>query len=123
MMRTAIIRIRREHEVVAQEMRTRFVKAWKTDEYQGEFFDFESPAALFRVLTPKRWELLETLQAEGPMGMRALARALERDVRRVHDDAHALIGAGLIEKDENGKLVVPFLEIHADFVLRKDEAA
>jgi len=71
MMRTAIIRIRREHEVVAQEMRTRFIKAWKKDEYQGEFFDFESPASLFRVLTPKRWELLETLQAEGPMGMRA----------------------------------------------------
>ncbi len=123
MMRTATIRIRRKHETVAQEMRTRFIKAWEAGEYQGEFLDFESPAALFRVLTPKRWELLETLQKEGPMGMRALARALERDVRRVHDDVQALIEVGLIEKDENGKLVVPFAQIHTDFVLRKDEAA
>ncbi len=122
-MRTVTIRIRREHEKVAQEIRRRFGKAWETGEYQGEFFDFESPAALFRVLAPKRWELLETLQVQGPMGVRALARALERDVRRVHDDTQALIETGLIEKDKNGKLLVPFAEIHADFVLRKDEAA
>lgn len=121
--RTAMIRIRREHDAVAQEMRRRFSQAWKTGEYQGEFFDFESPVALFRVLTPKRWALLEMLQAQGPIGVRALARALERDVRRVHDDARALIDVGLVEKDENGKLAVPYSEIHADFVLRKDEAA
>jgi predicted transcriptional regulator len=106
-----------------REMRRRFREAWETGEYQGEFFDFESPMALFRVLTPKRWQLLETLQAQGPMGVRALAQALERDVRRVHDDAQALIKVGLVEKDEHGKLAVPFAEIHADFILRKNEAA
>jgi predicted transcriptional regulator len=104
-------------------MRTRFVNAWKTGEYQGEYFDFESPAALFRVLSPKRWELLEKLQAEGPIGVRALARAVERDVRRVHDDVRALIAVGLVEKDDKGKLLVPFEEIQANFALRKQEAA
>lgn len=123
MTRTARLRIRREHEAVALEMRQRFVKAWTTGQYQGECFDFESPAALFRVLTPKRWALLETLQARGAMGVRALARVIERDVRRVHDDVCALLEVGLIEKDREGKLTVPFEEIHADFVLRKDEAA
>jgi predicted transcriptional regulator len=108
---------------VVAEIHERFVNAWKTGEYQGEFFDFESPAALFRVLTPKRWELLETLQAHGPLGVRALARVLDRDVRRVHDDVQALIEVALIEKNESGKLVVPYAEIHADFVLRKNEAA
>lgn len=123
MMRTATIRIRREHDAVAREMRQRFVKTWKTGQYQGEYFDFESPAALFRVLTPKRWALLETLQARGAMGVRELARVIERDVRRVHDDVRAFLEVGLIEKDREGKLTVPFEEIHADFVLRKDEAA
>lgn len=123
MIRTATIRIRREHEAVAQEIRRRFKQAWETGKYQGEFFDFESPMALFRVLTPKRWQLLETLQAQGPMGVRALARVLERDVRRVHDDTQALIKLGLVEKDEQGKLAVPFAQIHADFVLSKNEAA
>jgi predicted transcriptional regulator len=47
-----------------------------------------------------------------------LARLLGRDVRRVHDDLSALLEAGLVEKMEEGKLIVPFGEIHADFVLR-----
>ncbi len=106
--RMATIRIRREHSSVTQDMHARFVGAWKTGKYQGEHFDFESPAALSRVLSPKRWELLKKLQVEGPIGVRALARAVERDVRRVHDDAQALIEVGLVEKDNKGKLFVPF---------------
>jgi predicted transcriptional regulator len=90
----------------------------KTGDYQGVLFEFESPAAMFRLLTPKRWELLETLQTKGPCGVRELARLLERDVRRVHDDLSVLLEADLVEKTEEGKLIVPFGEIHADFVLR-----
>ena len=123
MKRIATIRIKKRHEAVAREIRSRFIEAWETGQYQGEVLDFETPAALFRMLTPKRWDMLETLQAKGPMGVRELARALERDVRRVHDDVQILIEAGLIEKDEQGKLVVPFAEIHTDFVLSKHEAA
>jgi predicted transcriptional regulator len=123
MTRTVTLRIRRAHVAVAREIRQRFVKACKTGQYQGEYCDFESPAALFRVLTPKRWALLETLQARGAMGVRALARVIERDVRRVHDDVRMLLEVGLIEKDRDGKLTVPFEEIHADLVLRKDEPA
>ena len=108
---------------MAREIGPRLANAGKTGQYQGECFDFESPAALFRVLTPKRWALLETLQARGAMGVRELARVIERDVRRVHDDVRAFLEVGLIEKDREGKLTVPFEEIHADFVLRKDEAA
>ena len=121
--RTATIRVRRKHAAVAEDMRTQFVDAWKTGRYQGEYFDFESPAALFRVLSPKRWELLEKLQMGAPMGVRALARAIERDVRRVHDDTQALIEVGLVEKDSTGKLFVPFEEIRAHFALRKQAAA
>jgi len=117
-MRIATIRVRSDTKQALQEMRKQFLAAWKTGEYQGEVFEFESPAALFRLLTPKRWELLETLQAEGPCGVRELARLLGRDVRRVHDDLSVLLEAGLVEKTEEGKLIVPFGEIHADFVLR-----
>ena len=73
---------------------------------------------MFQAITPKRWELIEALQAAGPLSLRALARHLHRDVKRVHEDAHRLIEIGLIEKDEDGKLVVPFSEIRTDFVLR-----
>lgn len=117
-MRIATIRVRSDTDQVLREMREQFLTAWKTGEYQGEVFEFESPAALFRLLTPKRWELLETLQGAGPCGVRELARLLDRDVRRVHDDISALLDAGLVEKTDDGKLIVPFGEIHADFVLR-----
>ncbi len=116
-MRTATIHIRKASDALGA-ARNGFLAAWKTGEYQGEHFDFESPAALFRVLTPKRWELIECLQKAGPLGVRALARALDRDVKRVHDDAAAMIEVGMIEKTPDGKLVVPFDEIRADFVMR-----
>ena len=116
-MRTATIHIRKASDALAA-ARTGFISAWKTGEYAGEHFDFESPAALFRVLTPKRWELIECLQRTGPIGVRALARALGRDVKRVHDDAAAMIEVGMVEKTEDGKLMVPFAEIRADFVMR-----
>lgn len=116
-MRTATIHVRKVNDALAA-AREGFLTAWKTGEYQGEHFDFESPAALFRALTPKRWELIECLQGAGPLGVRALARALGRDVRRVHEDAAALLKVGMVEKTADGKLMVPFDEIRADFVMR-----
>ena len=118
MSRIATIRIQRETSASMTEMGERFVQAFKSGSYQGEVFSFESPAALFRQITPKRWELIEKLQSAGSLGVRALARALERDVKRVHDDAKALLELGIIEKTKEGKLVVPFEQIHADFVLK-----
>jgi len=116
-MRTASIRIRNADESL-KGLRAGFLSAWKSGKHKGEHFDFESPAALFRVLTPKRWELIECLQKTGPLGVRALARALERDVKRVHDDASAMIEVGMVEKTADGKLAVPFDEIRADFVMK-----
>ncbi len=96
--------------------------AVRSDKYQGEHFGFESPAALFRSITPKRWELLGRLQQTGPLGIRALARELERDFRRVHDDVTALLQIGLIEKTDDGKVWVPFREIRTDFVIKSAAA-
>ncbi len=115
--RIAIIHIRKANEGL-EAARAGFLSAWKSGKYAGEHFDFESPAALFRILTPKRWELIECLQRTGPIGVRALARELERDVRRVHDDAAAMIKYSLVEKTPDGKLCVPFDEIRADFVMK-----
>lgn len=66
-MRTSNICIRKAGESL-KAVRAGFLAAWKGGKYKGENFDFESPAALFRVLTPKRWELIECLQAAGPLG-------------------------------------------------------
>lgn len=117
-MKTATIRIRKDSNAALAELREQFLGTWNSGQYSGEFFEFESPAALFRAITPKRWDLIEALQANGPLGVRALSRAVHRDVKRVHEDAQALIAVGLIEKTPEGKLSVPFEEIRADFVIK-----
>lgn len=114
----AVLRIRRDAGAALADMGKRFAVAWRSGRSSAHVFTFESPAALFRLLTPKRWELIERLQALGPTSVRGLARALERDVKRVHEDVVALIDFGLIEKTERGKVWVPYAVIEADFALK-----
>ena len=117
-MRKAIIQIRKDDETVIAEAARGFVRAWKTGKSAADVFTFSSPAQLFTVLTPKRWELIERLQAAGPVSLRGLARALGRDVKRVHEDVAVLIEWGFIERTVDRKIRVPFDVIHADFDLR-----
>lgn len=119
MKRTAIISIESDEHSALAGLRAGFLAAWRTGDYQTEIFSFASPSALFAALTPKRWALLACLQTKGPLGIRALARELARDVRRVHDDAAVLVNLGLIERDSHGKLKAPFDEIKTEFILSK----
>ena len=118
MSRTAVIRVQRGTDAALAELRRRFLAAWKTGDYQGEVFVFESPGALFRVLTPERWDLIERLQAAGPLPVPALARALGREAIPVQADCEALLETGLIERDAEARICVPFAEIRTDFALR-----
>ena len=118
MTRTAVVRVQRGTESALSEPRAHFLAAWQTGEYQGEVFDFESPSALFRVLTPERWELIERLQAAGPLDLPGLAAALGRDAQRVESDCQVLLETGLLETAPDDRLWVPFAEIRADFALR-----
>ncbi len=117
-MKTATIRIHKDTDAAIKAMGERFVKAWRTGKSGGTVLHFESPAALFRVLSPKRWELIERLQALGPSSVRGLARELNRDVKRVHEDVGVLMEYGLIDRTEDSKVHVPYDVIHADFDLR-----
>lgn len=93
--------------------------AFAADTYQGETLNFESPAAFFARLTENRWAMLHALQGVGEVAVRELARRLERDVKRVHEDAGVLVELGLIERTDRGGLVCPFDDIHVDMHLRR----
>jgi predicted transcriptional regulator len=116
-MKKLTIGIRKNTKAALKEMGDRFIKAWKTGKSDGDFIQFESPAAMFRMLTPKRWELIARLQIMGPSSVRGLARELERDVKRVHEDVVELIECGIVSRTDDGKVQVPFSVIHADFDL------
>jgi len=92
----------------------RAVHGVATGKYQGESLNFESPAAFFGQLTEKRWEMVREMMGSGRVGVRELARRLERDVKRVHEDAQVLVNLGLLEKDDSGALCCPFDDIHVD---------
>lgn len=106
-------------EVAAREkVNRRFLRAFER-EPQGTFISFESPALLFKVLSGKRWELLNIMTGSEPTTIRNLARRLGRDVKAVHGDVHALLNAGILQKTETGKIVFPFDTLHVDFMLKE----
>jgi len=96
---------------------TRRAKKALAGEAQGALVTFASAELLFSLMTAKRWEIVRAMAGAGPMSLRGLARRLERDVKSVHGDAHALLDAGVLRKD-GSQIVFPFDTVHVDVVIR-----
>ena len=93
--------------------------AAQADRYQGETLNFETPGAFFGRLTERRWALVQALLGAGELPVRELARRVERDVKRVHEDVMALAELGLVERSARGGVRCPFEDIHVDLRLRR----
>lgn len=100
-------------------LRAGIARAMESGGYVGESINFESPAAFFSKLSDKRWQLVNALQGAGEVGVRELSRRVGRDVKRVHEDASALVDLGLFEKTPRGALLCPYADIHVDMHLRR----
>lgn len=72
---------------------------------------FSELPQLLAVFTPRRWELLEFLSKQGPTTVAELARALRRDYKNVHGDVVALKEWLAVERDDDGRVFVPWDEI------------
>lgn len=106
-----------------KEMGMDILSAWKaiesgTDIAPREALYFSTMPQLLSVLTPSRWALLEALKATGPLSIYALAKHIKRNYSNVHTDIGKLLALGLVEKDEKGRIFVPWDEIHAEFGLK-----
>ena len=100
-----------------EEMNQRFLATFE-GESGGTFISFESPTLLFKVLTGKRWELLNMMTGAGPMTIREAARGLGRDVKAVHGDIHALLNTGILQKTDDGRIEFPFDAVRVEFTLK-----
>ncbi|HEY2295855.1 MAG TPA: MarR family transcriptional regulator, partial [Thermoanaerobaculia bacterium] len=69
---------------------------------------FESARSLFAELTPARLDLLDTLRRVGPCSVYAVAKTAKRNYSNVHSDVARLEELGLVERDEDGSVSVPF---------------
>lgn len=100
-----------------QEVRRRTSAAFR-GKRQGAFISFASEDLLWKTLTPKRWALLKIMAGQGPLTIREVARRTRRDVRAVHSDVHALLKAGVLDRDEGRHVQFSYDAIHVDFVLK-----
>ncbi len=85
---------------------------------QDAYITFESPELLFRTLTELRWNIIKAITGAGPLSIREIARRVDRDVKGVHRDVHALLSAGVLERTEEGAIEFPYDAVHVDFMLR-----
>jgi len=99
------------------EINARFKRAMTTGKRAAPFIAFADERALWGTLTPLRWDILKAMTGAGPLALREIARRVERDVRGVHADVHALLAVGLIERDAAG-FRFPYDAVHVDFVLK-----
>ncbi|RAU23395.1 transcriptional regulator [Paramagnetospirillum kuznetsovii] len=84
---------------------------------QGSYVSFASVDLLWKVMSPKRWDLLKTMAGQEAMTIREAARRSSRDVKAVHGDVHALLDAGILERGADGRVSFPYDAIHVDFTL------
>ena len=84
---------------------------------RGAHISFASADLLWRVITVKRLELLKAVAGGGAMTLREAARRAGRDVKAVHADVHALLAAGVLRRNADGKIEFPFDAVHVDFML------
>ncbi len=88
------------------------------ERYQGEVLNFETPGQFFGQLTEKRWDIVRATQGRGDMSVRELARAVGRDVKRVHEDIGILSNLGMLERTASGGVVCPYASMHIDMYLK-----
>ena len=101
----------------------RFIRAVQSGQPQGAFNTFPNVEALWSTITAKRWKLVQALCGAGPMSVRAAARKVGRDVKRVHEDIQVLLHAGILDRVPDGGVVFPFDAVHVDFMLRSSAMA
>ena len=75
--------------------------------------DFATPELLWRILAPNRLAILRAMSGAGPLALREIARRVERDVKGVHTDVHALLVAGVLDRSAEG-FIFPFDSVHVD---------
>lgn len=104
----------------ARDALDRFEAAWNRRN-EGRKLDrlrvlsLENLPLLLKTLTPARWDLVDRLREAGPLSIYQLAKLLNRDYKNVHTDVSALTRIGLIEKQGDARVTVPWDVVRAEF--------
>ena len=99
-----------------EDVARRALEALKGRKQQARI-SFATPELLWKVLTAKRWELLKVMAGQGAMTIRDATRRVGRDIKAVHGDVQALLGAGVLDKTADGRIEFRFDAVRVDFTL------
>ena len=82
-----------------------------------EVLSFADLPLLLKTLSPARWQLLQRLRTHGPLSIYELAKRLGRDYKNVHTDVTQLAAIRLIERQDDGRVSVPWDLLRAELKL------
>ena len=85
--------------------------AWKRAGPADFELNFAQAGDLVAEITRERLRILAALRASGALSVYALAKQLGRNYSNVHADVKRLLALGLIERDEEKRVFVPWTEI------------
>ena len=105
-------------EVASRDVMTERMRRAFAGETVGSFITFPSVDLLWSVLKPERWHLLELMTGKSPLRVVEIATLAGRGVEAVGLDVEALVMAGVVDREADGKVVFPFDAIHVDFILK-----
>lgn len=98
-----------------EDVKARMAAAFR-GEPQGNHISFLTVEQMWKTLNPKRTEILQVMTGQGELSIREVARRVGRDVKAVHGDVHALLNAGVLDREGKG-VVFPYDGVHVDFML------
>ncbi len=110
-MRTVIFGVETQDDITHRILAT----AHGTKKAQNDRISFERVSDLWRVLAPKRMDIVSAMAGAGPLTIREIARRIGRDYKAVHSDVTLLANAGILERTENGAMEFPYDRVHVEF--------
>jgi predicted transcriptional regulator len=78
-------------------------------------YAFATRELLWKFMNKKKEDILHALTDGGPMSIRAIARAVGRDVKAVHGDVHEMLKARMISKNEEGLIEFLFDAVRVEY--------
>ena len=103
------------------------LRRWEAGEEVPHVKNFQDPAAVRKLLTPRRIELLESIMHDPPASIRALSGRLERGPKQVHDDVHLLANYGIVHFESGDgrarKPRVPYDSVRIDIEIASTSRA
>jgi len=91
------------HERFSEESKKRMEHALEEDEPQNHYHNFEDPSDVQKLLSSRRLEIIVELLESDHDSISAVADAVGRSYKNVHDDLGTLAEYGVVRFDESAK--------------------